>query len=225
MKFGELKLLLDEEIQRHDLKHRYGQWINRGLRKIQQDTSWQCMSHVSEVVLPNGSSEVELPGDFKELTFEKTPVHMKIVDSVGTQYFPCKVQTFEQLTAQNAHVLYPYSQTTVRTQQIGLPVYISPNGVTARWFLNIVEEADADLTFRVSYYRYLPELADDDDENFFTRNYEEMVEAVVKKIGFTAINDPIAASFEALYQKEFSTAHNHDQRRKYSGRTLRMGGD
>jgi hypothetical protein len=93
-----------------------------------------------------------------------------------------------------------------------------------RWTLNVIEAPATDLNFVVSYYAYLDDLVEDEDENHLTKNYPDLVENKIKAIAFQSINDPIAGQFEGAAMKLRDEAILEDQRRSRRGRVLRMGG-
>jgi hypothetical protein len=221
----ELKATLDREVQRPDMSYKYLTWINRALRKIQQDFSWNCMRHSEEMTISTGATNVQLPANFKEFTPENTPVHLKHVETTNrTRWVPSRVGTFEDIARKDTMLLYPYAPQQVITDKFGIPVYLTVEGDEGLWFLNIFGTASTDIIFRVSYFRFLPKLQADDQDNFLTREYEEMVESKLKATAFMSLNDPVSAEFEGLYRSMAKNAQATDGLRRYQGRTLRMGG-
>jgi hypothetical protein len=217
--FKYFKDVLAEDVNRSDKEHRYADWIRQGIRKVQQDVSWNCMRRSGDTVISAGSLQAALPADFKEFTPEATPVHIKS----NNTFFPVLVTTFEAMAAANAGrerlIIHPGSG-----RSDSVPVYLSYETPMAQPFLNMFDNASETLTFRVSYFGFLPDLQADEDENYLTVNYTEMVEAKIKSVAFKAINDPVAAEFEAEYQRLKIEAEGDDARRRYQGRTLKMGG-
>ncbi|MEI8320352.1 MAG: hypothetical protein WCH79_20675, partial [Planctomycetia bacterium] len=104
----------------------------------------------------------------------------------------------------------------------GLPVYLENTG--SGWTLNLLDAPASDLTFRISYYGYLPDLVLETDSNALTTDYEDLVENTVKAIAFASINDPVAGLFDAKARELQSDAILTDKRRNSTGRTMRMGG-
>lgn len=225
MNVRDLTDVLENEVQRPDMSYKYLPWINRALRKIQQDYSWNCMRHAIEVTITSGTGSVALPSDFKELTPEKSPVMLKSIETAGrTRFYPSRVGTFEDISRKDAYLLYPYAPQAVVTDKYGIPVYLSIDDQASVWTLNIVGTTNQDITYRVSYFRFLPQLKENTDENFLTREYEEMVEVKLKATAFMSLNDPVAGDFEALYVRMAQLARATDELRRFQGRTLRIGG-
>jgi hypothetical protein len=223
--FGDLKMMLQQDVNRADKEtFWYPVWINRALRKIQTDSSFACMRRRAGFTIPASASFVELPENFKELTAELYPV--SVVDpaiSGALAEFPCQVISREKILASRVSW---YANTRAQGQQgtlDGLPVWLEMND-NDRWTLNVIEAPATDLNFVVSYYAYLDDLVEDEDENHLTKNYPDLVENKIKAIAFQSINDPIAGQFEGAAMKLRDEAILEDQRRSRRGRVLRMGG-
>jgi hypothetical protein len=222
----DLKATLDREVQRPDMSFKYLTWINRALKKITQDFSWNCMRHSETVTVLSGESSVKLPDDYKEMTPEESPVHLRHSEATGKiRWVPSKLSTFEELARKDAMLLFPYAPQSVITDKFGIPVYTSVEGDEQVWYLNVFGTADADLPFRVSYFRFLPRLESDTQSNYLTREYEEMVEAKLKATAFMSLNDPVAADFEGLYRDMARLARAANELQRFQGRTLRFGGN
>jgi len=225
MTFAELKLMLSQDVNRSDKETLwYPIWINRALRKIQSDETFSFMRNRSDVVIAQGTSSIALPARFKQLTAEQYPVTV-IDPTMGTgplAELPCEVTSREDMISYRASTYVPSRPANVRGRLSGLPVWIE--NTAAGWTLNIIDTAAEALTFRVSHFAFLADLAADSDSNYLTTNYPELVENKIKAIAFAAINDPIAAQFEAMAARLLSDAVLDDRRRTYRGRALRMGG-
>jgi hypothetical protein len=100
--------MLEIGIARDDLASEYDNWINRGIRAVQRDHSYNCMRHVDTVTMASGTSSVLLPSDFKELQPQKGSV--SIFDA-ATGYYVCEVTTRELLIRQ---MLVPRGQIPLR---------------------------------------------------------------------------------------------------------------
>lgn len=225
MTFAELKLMLSQDVNRSDKETLwYPIWINRALRQIQSLETFSCMKSRSDVTVASGASSAALPARFKQLTPEQYPISV-LDPTLGagvSSEVPCEVTSREDVVAHRASTFVPSRPANVRGRLSGLPVWIenTANG----WTLNIIDTADGALTFRVSHFAFLPDLAADSDTNYLTINYPGLVENKVKAIAFAALNDPIAAQFEAMAARLLSDAVLDDNRRMYRGRALRMGG-
>lgn len=207
--------MLEVSVMRDDLAEFHKDWINRGLREICQDASFNCMRTSAEVTIESGTSFVSLPADFKELTPARSPVHLVGTDGALS---PVDVTRREDIIKLRATFLSPVAS----ARSGSTDVFLSNNGET--WTLNLLDEATSDTTFDVSYFRILPPLEADDASNYLTRTYEDLVEAKVKAIAFSQVNDPITAAWETKYELAKRRAVSDDTRRWTRGRRTQMGG-
>lgn len=209
--------MLDVSVNRGDLTDQYGDWINRALKAIQADNSYNCMRHSTDVEIAGSESSVKLPADFKE--FVPDIGGISVVDALATSRgrMPCDLVTEEKLIRTRAASGLPSS-----VWGNGLQVFATTDGDNT--FLNILDIASGTLTFTIKYFRYLPSLAADTDQNFLTRTYEDMVQARVKAVAFSLINDPLEAAELTKYEIHRKKAVIHDARIRAIGRINRMGG-
>lgn len=211
MTLAELRRMLEIGIARDDLAADYTEWINRGLRAVQRDHSWNFMRHVSNVTMLGGTSSVALPADFKELQPQRGAVSL-FDPALGL--FPCDVTSRESLI---------FSATVPRGNLFSQArVFLSNDGNQA--FLNFLDNTSSDVTFAIAYFRFLPPLTADADENYLTREFEDMIQAKIKQIAFSSINDPQAAAELGLYEVEKRRAIAFDARQRIQGQNMRMGG-
>ena len=210
MTLSDLRRMLDVSVGRADLADQYDIWINRGVRAIQRDYNFNCMRHVAEVVMLSGTSSVQMPGDFKQLQIEKGAVALK--DPVNNGRIPLFVKTRERMIC----------QTQLPNRQTSPDVYVSNDGEFA--FLNILDNTTSDTTFEIAYFRYLPKLEAGNDQNYFTIEFEDMVQARVKEVAFSVINDPLEAAEKAKYRIQLAEAKVFDTLQRMQGRTVQMGG-
>lgn len=221
MTFERLKRMLSESVMRSDLKHNYGEWVNRGLRRIQTDRNWACMKRMPVVSIASGDSSVQLPSDFKELTTEQYPISVSTAGDSGR--FPCDLISEEISIARKATTFWQPAVGSVKARRAGLPVYLTTNGEDV--FLHVAEVASEDLDFHVSAYLFLPELQAEDDANELTRKYPELVTAAIKAIAFFEVNDfEMSTQFGSAYASLLDAADTTDQRKLRAGRPIRMGG-
>lgn len=214
--------MLAQDVDRDDKATLYPSWINRALKKVQQDHSWRCMRARSNVTILTGTSSIDLPANMKELTPERSPVFVYDVDNASVSY-PVTVSSRESVLGYRVGDLFPATTTVMSGVSQGLEVWVEMDG-TGQWSLHIPSNATRDLDFEVSYFGFLTALSADGDSNFLTTEYEDMVENKCKAVAFSAIADPVAADFEALYQMHLKYAKQDDSRRQHRGRKLRMGG-
>jgi len=209
--------MLEVSVQRQDLADEYGAWVNRALVAIQADNSYNCMRHLGSVTITSGTSSVRLPADFKEFVPAQGAIAVTDATVTNRSLQPCELVTREKLIRiRSSTILAP----TVFDR--GLQVFETTDGDTA--FLNTLDAAPQDLLFTISYFRYLPPLAADDDQNYLTRTYEDMVQARTKAVAFSVINDPLEGAELAKYEIHRRKAVTHDARLRTQGRINRMGG-
>jgi hypothetical protein len=221
MNLGDLKAVLETGFDRSDLEHRYVSFINRSLRKLQQDQDWARTKTIIEVTIPQLEESVSLPADFKAMTQEQFPVMVRSQDN--QTWLPCPLQSEEYCLRYQATTFYPPSQISQFMARAGVTVFTRRdlNGDTLRIGLPAAE----DLKFRVSYFRFLPDLVEDKDDNFLTREYEDLVEHRILATAFASINDvEMTAAHETLFAKALRESAIDDSRRTSQGRPLRMGG-
>lgn len=208
MTFGDLKRMLAQDVNRSDKEAvEYPLWINRGLRKIQSDENFACMSRRLDVRINAGESSAALPEDFKELKVEgsRSPV-ARFHESSGFE------EPWDVVTREYA-LRHPH-----RAMWLGF------DGASGLWTVNVPPTETGGVVFRLNYYEFLPDLIGDGESNYLTVNYPELVEARIKAIAFAALADPIAVSFEQLAVTRLREAKADDHRRATRGRVFRMGG-
>lgn len=222
MNFGDLKLMLQEDFARYDKEQSgwYPKWINRAIKKICQDRSWNFMRSTANVTISSGSSSTNLPSDFKELQNERPAVFLISANGDATNT-PVRITSRAYLDDHNTATMWP--QGWGGGSQSNLEAFIEQT-VSGTYNLHTASELDQDAVFRVQYYGFLSELLNNTDSNYITNNYEDMLIAKIKEIAFLSVNDPIAADYMTLYKNYLQEAWRDDQSRKHSGRKLRMGG-
>lgn len=200
---------------RDDLAEFHKSWINQSIREICQDISFNCMRTLATVTIDSGSSFVGLPADFKEFTPARPPVHLIGSDNSLT---PVDVTRREDIIKLRA----TFSSSVSSNQSGSLQVYVANDGDS--WTLNLLDAAGSETQFQVSYFRILPSLEDENDSNYLTTTYEDLVKAKIKAIAFSEVNDPIAGAWESKYLLAKLRATTDDARRWTRGRRLQMGG-
>lgn len=210
MTLAQIKAQVSIGVQRDDVSsasNSYADFINDGLREIQQLRSWKCMKHVSAVTMLNGTSSIALPAGFKEFEPSVTPVF--VTTDTGA-LAPIDVVSREQQLIRSSK--FP-SDSVIRA-------YNDWQDDVAT--LRISGQAEQDLVFTVSYYRFLPDLAADSDSNQFTIKYPWMVINKAKALALASINDPVAVQLEQLFDLKFKQASSHDSFSAIAGQLLRM---
>jgi len=230
MNLSDIKQMLRQDIGRADKEPRYTLWVNRAIRALQTSQNWECMRDRQQVTITTGTSVVNLPANYKEVTAENYPVTVVDPNTYSSpgilQELSCELVSREKMTRYRSLSWVVSGPVVSQTRVAGLPVYIERDPSTKRHTLNIVGNADTDTVFKVSFYGYVPDLVLDADTNDFLLNYPELVENRVKAIAFAAINDPIASQFMALADEQARRAGIEDSRMRLTGggRRIRMGG-
>ena len=168
------------------------------------------MRHVASVTMAAGTSSVALPDNFKQLQPQQGSV--ALYDAVDG-YFPCEVLTRERILL---------ARSSPQNGRFNVRVFLSNDG--NQEFLNYLDNTTTAATFSIAYFRFLPPLVADSDENYLTREFEEMIQAKIKQIAFSTINDPQAGVELGLYEVEKRKAVAFDARQYVQGRNVRMGG-
>lgn len=220
--FATLQQMLTESVNRSDKEHLYDEWINRAIRTIQQDNTFNRLRTKREVTVPIGGSSVSLPDDFNQFTRERDPVRVKGGGNNAIDY-PCRLMTEEEVINFKSAALYPVSPISVLGSNIGLPVFLTYDE-DEHQVLNLFSGAADAITFVVSFFRYTRELVQPEDTNFLLQDYPELVIAKVKSIAFTDVNDSLGGDFESLYRRLLPSAMIDDDRKWRAGRPRKMGG-
>ena len=211
MNLSDLRRMLEVSVSRDDLAGDYDNWINRGLKAIQRDYNFLCMKTTADIVCPAAASSAPMPDDFKQLCTERGSV--SLVDPAGSGLLPLEVKSRERLIC----------LARVPNRTVVPYVYLENDGKDAS--LNMLDSTTSETTFRIAYYRFLPDLSADDDENYFTTMFEDMVQARIKAVAFSIINDPM----ETVELTKYKTVHLpeakvFDTHQRTQGRSLQLGG-
>jgi hypothetical protein len=170
--------------------------LNDAQKEICRLHSFRFMKATAELAVNPGNTSVSLPANFKELTRSKSPVHSK--DALGVQT-PVDVWTMERLKRRIRSSLS--TQIAVALDWDYTPPKLSLLGI----------EIDEPLTLVVSYYGFPSDLAAGSVESTaLTTDFPEMLLAMAKMLAFAAVNDPMAADMEKLFQLKFRDARAHD---------------
>lgn len=207
--------MLSIAVSRDDLGDQYGAIVNQAVRDTQAERNWNCMRQKAVISIPSGDKSASFPDDFKCLTLQRDPIVQILPGGM-----PLKVNMFtreqiERLTTDFGELV---SATIGRQRKYSVYTDVD-DGV---WFLGLLVPATEDLDFQVSYYRFLPKLDDDNDQNQLTRDYPQMIVNRAKSIAFQLVNDPMADAFEAKYQQELKSYSATDAYLAVAGRQIRM---
>lgn len=186
-------------------------FVNDTLRDIQQRRSWLCMRATESVTISSGTSSANLNSLFKEPRGGKHS--LRGLDSSTGSYIPWELLARQELEDLNVIGLGAAERRA----------YIDfGSGVQT---LNLPENAAEDLTFELQSYRFLADLSDDSDTNYFTTNYPQLVLEGVKARLLAADDDTQRADLaEIRFAQQFTSASRDDAYRQVAGRNIRMGG-
>jgi hypothetical protein len=220
MNFADMQAAVKQGVLRNDLS--YDGFVNAALREIQNRRSWSFMRTRATVTLLAGQTSVALPADYKELQNVRPAVTLAIQDPAvpgGAVAKPVNVVTeSEQVrSAWNFDITMFPLMSVFLTEESDLTTY----GTQVKT-LGIVIPGTQDLVFNVRYYRFFPDLVNDNDTNQFMIQYPEMVELKAKTKAFNRINDPAAGQTEQLFGEQFGVAMRQDAYKDTTGRENRM---
>jgi len=218
MNKGELIRYLERSVNRPDMADAYSDWINQGLRSIYQAHSFLCMKDRITVTVANQTTSAVLPANFKELQAERSPIYMQGQD--GT-LLPCKItrEALERrLLTANQTIVVPTNPSTLFRD---LPVWLDWDANDA--YLYLLYPTTGDTEFVIKCFNYLADLQNDDDANYITRTYEEMVKAKVAAVAYEELRDPEWRDQEELYHLRLKKAKADDLYRAQKGRITQMG--
>jgi hypothetical protein len=220
MNFADMQAAVKQGVLRNDLS--YDGFVNAALREIQNRRSWSFMRTRATVTLLAGQTSVALPADYKELQNVRPAVTLAIQDPAvpgGAVAKPVNVVTeSEQVrSAWNFDITMFPLMSVFLTEESDLTTY----GTQVKT-LAIVIPGTQDLVFNVRYYRFFPDLVNDNDTNQFMIQYPEMVELKAKTKAFNRINDPAAGQTEQLFGEQFGVAMRQDAYKDTTGRENRM---
>lgn len=183
--------------------------------------SWNAMREIDLVTLLNGSRTVNMPDDFKELTADTYPIGVyktaQEALATGSQITPCVIYTPEKLIRLRSSWGNLISATTGRDRKISISIDVQDG----EWMIALQDTATEDIVFQVRYYKFLPLLKADADENMLTRDYPEVIINRAKSIAFGLINDPEGITAEQRYELEFQKALRTDAHAAFAGRGRR----
>lgn len=221
---GDILARLALGVARDDLAALYPTFVNEALMEIQRRHSWLCMRALGTFTIPRGLTTIAFPANFKELT-SGYPSAVHLHGSLETPDFPlvltpCDVWPRERVIRREGRILGNSILFPNRFERLSIPVWIEWSAEAPS--LNIFYPAQMDLTFDVSYFGYLANLASPGDHNLLTDEFPEMVTAKCKAIAFEAINDPAAGDFETLFLARFKDACAKDSYAFVRGTELRM---
>lgn len=226
MTFLGMRNLVYAGVKRDDLNASYGDFVNQAIREIENKRSWTQMKQTVEVTLLANTFTVNLPADFKEMQNVRPPVHQKLIAG-GIDPLTGLPISVDQIVWRPVSVVYEHQEIHRIWSFGGLVGYIrmflekNPDG-SGTSILGLEVPAISNLTFRVKYYRYLPNLVNDTDTSPFIDAYPQMVLDKAKEIAFDSINDPYADRMAERFTTKFMEAAMQDARSDVTGRAMHM---
>lgn len=219
---SKLKARVNLGVQRSDIalaSNGYADFINTGIKELEDLKSWKCMATQANVTILAGQKSVAMPAGFKELDARNTnggPVAFVLDDPNNPgAVFPVSAY-FE---AQELRRFFIFGgQLAISFGEMRVFLKSDKNGTT----LGMVQPAVENLTFRVDYYGYLPDLVDETDVSPLAEAYPEMVIAKAKALALASVNDVAAAGAEGFAAGKFKEASFAEARAALQGRDLRM---
>lgn len=197
----------------------YADFINQGIKELENLRSFECMATQANVTIPEGQKQIALPDDFKELDARNTnggPVAFVLDDPANPgAVFPVEAY-FE---AEELRRFFKFGgQLAIAFGEMRVFLKRDKTGT----YLGMVSPAIQALTFRVDYYQYLPDMVEDDDTCPLAEEYPEMVIAKAKALALASINDAAATGAEEMASVKFKEASFKEARAQIAGRDLRM---
>lgn len=197
----------------------YADFINTGIKELCDLKSWDCMSTQTTVTIPTGQKSIALPAAMKELDARNTnggPVAFVLDDPENpgavypvSAYFEAEeLRRFFKFGGQLA-ISFGEMRVFLKKDHTG-------------YSLGMAAPALEDLTFRVDYYGYLPDLVEDTDVSPLANEYPEMVIAKAKSLALASINDAAAGGADEFAMNKFQQASFKEAHSKLQGRDLRM---
>lgn len=197
----------------------YADFINTALREYQDKRSWSFMKQSADLTILQGNRTVALPVGFKELQptgSNGSPISFVLNDPNNPgSVFPVDVQ-FE---AQEIRRLWLFGG-QVMIWFGGMRIFLRKNNAGA--VLGVMTPAPENLTFRVEYFGYLPDLLLETDESPLANAFPEMVIAKAKSLALASINDGAATGMETMADVKYKEASLSESRSDLVGRNLRM---
>lgn len=188
----------------------YDQFLNDAQREICRLHSFAWMRTTAQVQITGGNANVALPATFKELTREKTPVHL--VDTLSGIETPVDIWSLEKLKRFLRQFLSLNNSVAIDWSSEPPKLSIGQALVSG----------SQPLTYNVSHYAYLTDLSGSNTSNPLTIQFPEMLLAKAKALAFEAINDPLAGDMETLFLAKFRLERQHDTFKQIAGNDLRM---
>ena len=197
----------------------YADFINQAIKELADLRSFECMATQVDVTILTGNKSIALPADFKELDARNTnggPIAFVLIDPANPGAV-LPVQAYFE--AEELRRFFKFGgQLAIAFGEMRVFLKIDKNGAS----IGMASPALENLTFRVDYFQYLPDLVDDADTSPLADQYPEMVIAKAKALALASVNDGAAQGAEAMASVKFKEASFKEARAQLAGRDLRM---
>lgn len=197
----------------------YADFINQAIKELEDLRSWNCMSTQVNVTILSTTKSIPIPADFKELDARNTnggPIAFVLTDPNNPGAVYPVIASFE---AEELRRFFKFGgQLAIAFGEMRVFLKTDKTGTV----LGMVSPALEDLTFRIDYYQYLPDLVEETDTSPLAEAYPEMVIAKAKALALASINDAAAQGAEAMASAKFKEASFKEARAALQGRELRM---
>jgi hypothetical protein len=216
-------------VQRDDLGDQYRNFVNEAIAELEKLRDWSWSHTLTVINWPQGAATQHMPLDFK--AFGEIPAAF-VIDPAYNPPNKWPVRLEHRSKFYNTGLLAgPYWSSSPNTGVNGWGAY-TPRANFPMWYdfidglgtLGLVGPPNLPISFEVSYYRKQPTLLDNSASNPFTVNEPLLVIAKAKAIAFSAINDPLAATFLQETDYLYKLARERDERIRLAGVRLRMRG-
>lgn len=209
-------------VQRTDvaaISNGYRDFINEAIIELENLRSWDCMRAEDDITILQGTLTAALPTGFKELQPINTngsPLSFVLNDPNNPgAVFPIDVS----FQAQEIRRMWLFGG-EIAVWFGNMRIFLRKNASGA--VIGLQTPAPEDMVFRVDYFKYLPELVNETDQNALANAYPEMVIAKAKSLALASVNDAAAQGLETYSERKYKEACFAEARADLLGRNLHM---
>lgn len=193
MTFGEIKAEVQKNIIRRqqEITELIPVWINRVQFEICRAYNFSFLKTINFIETTAGTSEYSLPDDFKD--------DISIWVESENAYLPLELITFD-----DALKLYPPNAPQGRPERFVMmdgKIYLYPT-------------PDKTYSLMEYYYRYLPELVNDEDTNYITENFPDVLVKGAVYEGMVWLQEGDMTIWLQRYQSALRDMIAYDQKRR-----------
>lgn len=215
--FEDIRRRVKIGVDRDDLDDLYNDYINQGIREIENRCSFNYMKKASPITILNGDLTVSMPDDFKELVRQTSPVVQVVTppNPNAPAVFPCQLYSRQQMERLNS-AASPWIFAAPQ-EQLGRRLNLIVDVENGVWFLSLLSAATADVPLRVNYYGYSEEIVSNDPEHPLFTYYPNLVVSATKYMIFQDINDPQKIETEQEFERQLLKAKGTDRTISFAG--------